>query len=107
MGAPLPDAPPPAVQDAATAAGSFEPSAVPAAQLCGFKLPLQTFPGLIPKIPSLGQLLPFLPIPTPALAFNCNLDNPLAMPAKPWGGGRTSVVPHDPDDDFEDLSPGS
>jgi len=106
MGAPPPDAPPPAVQDAATAAGSFEPSA-PAAQLCGFKLPLQTFPGLIPRIPSIGQLLPFLPIPVPGLAFNCNADNPLAMPTKPWGGGRTSVVPHDPDDDYDDLSPGS
>lgn len=107
MAAPPPDAPPPAVQDAAAAASSFQPSPVPAAQLCGFKLPLQTFPGLVPRLPSVGQLLPFLPIPIPAIAFNCSTNNPISVSTKPWGGGRSSTTPHDPDNDYDDLSPGS
>lgn len=108
MAAPPPDAPSVADQDAATTAGGFAPAAVPAASLCGFKVKLPNFLGLVPKIPGLGALKSFLPpLPVMPIAFNCTLDNPISVPAKPWGGGRSSVSPHDPDTDYDDLAPGS
>lgn len=66
------------------------PDTLPAASLCGFKLP--TLPNflklLLPAFPKIP--IPPLPIFNISLALNCSLSNPLSVSASvPWGGGRT------------------
>lgn len=101
MPAPPPDAPPPSVQDQQTADATFGPGPS-ASSLCAFPAPPNAF-SLLPKIPSLG-FPPPLPVPVLAIAFNCDLDNPLAINnALPASATRVPQVPPDPDDDYDTL----
>lgn len=97
MGDPLADAASPGASDLIESDASFAPSP-PAASLCNFKLP--ALPMLKFKLRfKLPKFPPPLPIPTIALAINCQLKNPLSITADvPKGGGRKSLADPDPDD---------
>lgn len=103
MSLPVPDAPSPAVQDAALP-GAGDLPAVPAVSLCGFSLPLPIFKFGF-KLPGLG-----IPIPPPIPPFQLALGltcppfgtSPIDITAGvPNGGGRKGVVPKDPDHDYD------
>ena len=91
---PVPGPPPAAAQASALAAG-FQPSPMPVASLCGFKLPVFVF--------SLGFKQPTIfPLPFPefalSLGLNCSLENPIDVSAGvKFGGGRVSNADPDPD----------
>jgi hypothetical protein len=92
--APPPNLPPPGSGQFVQA--GFQPSLLPVASLCGFKIPFLRF--------IFGFLLPPLPFPPPIpipflmLGINCNLNNPLAVGAGvKFGGGRTINALPDPD----------
>jgi hypothetical protein len=69
-----------------------------APSLCGFQLPLTpSLPGF--SLKGLGITLPpKLPIPKLPKGINCATGNPTSVSSSvPWGGGRQSNAPPDPD----------
>lgn len=66
------------------------PDTLPAASLCGFKLP--ALPNLLKLLLPIFPKIPLPPLPSFAfsIGLNCSLTNPLSVSAGvPWGGGRT------------------
>ncbi len=100
MSSPIPDAPAPSATDGSDV--GFAPGP-PVASLCGFKIP--SFLLILKwRLPPLGIPIP-PPIPKISIGINCSLSNPLDVSASiPPGGGRTSKVDRDPDDDYDDLN---
>jgi hypothetical protein len=102
MGDPIPDLPPPDVQDAAGVDAGFAPGP-PAISLCGFKLPLFLL-ALKYRIPGLNLPIPF-PIPKLAIGLSCDLSNPISVTAGvPAGGGRKATFDKDPDEDYDNAA---
>jgi len=86
-----------------SASVSFD-AGLPAAELCGFKIPFISaalgfhLPPLAypPAIPTFGL----------SLGLNCNLNNPISVTATlffrgPYGGGRIPAYDPDPDLEFD------
>jgi len=97
MSAPVLPTPPTIGVDA-----GFSPG-LPAVSLCGFTIPsLAIFLKLnLPPLPfDIPPKLPSFPL---LLQFDCNgLHNPLDVTnGLGPGGGRTGIVPHDPDNDYD------
>lgn len=107
MGAPIPDLPPGGGTvgggsfGVAPPAPSLGPLPPPGSTICGFKIPFPYFPFGF-QLPSF-VFPPKLPIPYFTIAFNCNnLSNPLSIDVGvTYGGGRTPILPADPDDDYD------
>jgi hypothetical protein len=71
--------------------------------LCGFAAPsLKRFLSFrLPAIPLKPPIPPPFKVP---VAFSCPLNNPLRVGSTlPKGGGRVGYLPHDPDDDYDNV----
>jgi hypothetical protein len=101
MGAPIPDQPSPADQQASSSNAAFQ-AGPPAAQLCGFTVPTFTFKPKF-KLPGLS-FPPPLPSFKPSLGINCGQTNPVAVPALPDGGGRVATYDQDPDQIYDQTA---
>lgn len=91
---PIPDAPPPDVQDRQVVDAGFKPSPT-GATLCGFGLPIFFFNVNLPsfKFPP----FPFPPNFNVSLQLNCDLSNPIDAEVS-FGGGRASTRDEEPFD---------